>query len=272
LPTPSAGQGPRTGPSIEGRRGRDDGLLGTGPEQRRSARPRANARGRVVQPGGSALGRCRSSRGWASAGRNGHKPRRRNGPSTTVVRWGGRVHDPASRQGDAGGTGRAVGDEAPFVPPPGPRPGGMYWRTWRSLCGAPTSARTIRIQPYGTGSNRITKAASNQLSRANAAQQVINLLAQATRVTQRANQLVVPKVEGSSGVRPLRTAGRREPTYFCGILRQTGLSHPRRTRQPCSISHTNQTKKPPCHPTLHGATDSSSIQPFCPVLNPGGAS
>jgi hypothetical protein len=39
-----------------------------------------------------------------------------------------------------------------FVPTPGSRPGGMYWRTWRSLCVAPTSARTIRIEPYGTGS------------------------------------------------------------------------------------------------------------------------
>jgi hypothetical protein len=71
----------------------------------------------------------------------------------------------------------------------------------------------------------MTKAASNLLSRANAAQQVIDLLAQAARVTQRANQLVVPEGRGEvRGVHPLRTAGRREPTYFCGISRPTGPS------------------------------------------------
>jgi hypothetical protein len=60
----------------------------------------------------------------------------------------------------------------------------------------------------------------------------------------------------------LRTVGRRTPTYFCGIPLQTGPSHPRRTRQRDCISHPNQTKKPPGHPSLRGAADSSRLPPF----------
>jgi hypothetical protein len=55
---------------------------------------------------------------------------------------------------------------------------------------------------------------------------------------------------------------RREPTYFCGIPLQTGPSHPRRTRQTCSIAHTNQTKKPRSHPSLRGVADWTRLQPF----------
>ena len=60
----------------------------------------------------------------------------------------------------------------------------------------------------------------------------------------------------------LRTVGRRTPTYFCGIPLQIGPSHPRRTRQTCSIAHPNQTKNPPGHPSLRGAADSSRLPPL----------
>jgi hypothetical protein len=76
-----------------------------------------------------------------------------------------------------------------------------------------------------------------------------------------------PRVQADlpkSGTRPSgsRTSGRSEPTYFCGNCAPDWTESPRRTHQLGCISHPNQTKKPPSHPSLRGAADSSRLQPF----------
>jgi hypothetical protein len=93
-------------------------------------------------------------------------------------------------------------------------------------------------------------------------QQAAHLPAHATWMLQAANQLAVPEVIDIPGGPLLRTVGKRGPTYFYGIPLQTGPSHPRRTRQTCSIAPTNQTKNPPGHPSLRGAADRSRLQPL----------
>ena len=94
-------------------------------------------------------------------------------------------------------------------------------------------------------------------------QQVTRLPAQAIGMLQAANQRAVPEVVDREVPGPLlRTIGRSEPTYFCGITLQTGPSHPRRTRQTGCISPPQPAKKAPGHPNLCGAADSSRRPPF----------
>ncbi len=83
------------------------------------------------------------------------------------------------------------------------------------------------------------------------------------RMLQAANQLAVPEVvdrevPGSAA----ENRWRREPPYFCGNCAPDWTESPRRTHQPGCISHPNQTKKPPSHPSLRGAADSSRLPPF----------
>jgi hypothetical protein len=94
-------------------------------------------------------------------------------------------------------------------------------------------------------------------------QQVARLPAQAIGMLQAKISVRSPRsLTGKFRGPLLRTVGRNEPTYFCGNGAPDWTESPRRARQPGCISHPNQTKKPPSHPSLRGAADSSILQPF----------